>query len=356
MATKTTQETREQQKLEKNLTKKKRPLWLRIIGWLLTVIIGLVLILILVILIIYACKPLIYSTYIDSYREEVSIPSLEDKYTPQGMCYDDEEGVYYFSGYMTDDTPSRLHVVDKESNSYYVNMAYPDGSDFYGHVGGISEFNDFLYIANEESVYIASKPEVLAAENGDSVPFLAEIEIGNNASFSFTDGKNLYLGAFYREGNYETDEDNYVDTTDGDTNKALCSVFTLDADSEYGVKDFDDFYLLSLPKMIQGLAVSESGKIILSESYAIASSHLYIHNDLASFPSSNIISHTLDGKERTCYILDSNTLEEDISMPPMSEDLDYYDGRVYINWESDGAKYRMVNIFRESNVTSYPVE
>ena len=40
-------------------------------------------------------------------------------------------------------------------------------------------------------------------------------------------------------------------------------------------------------------------------------------------------------------------------MPPMSEEVDYIDGKVYISFESAGKKYKSINVFRQENVLAF---
>ena len=81
---------------------------------------------------------------------------------------------------------------------------------------------------------------------------------------------------------------------------------------------------ISIPKKVQGFCITDSGKIALSISYAIVNSQLLIYDN---------VFETQSPKDNH-YYLDKGNLLQDIAVMPMTEDLDYHNGKIYINFES----------------------
>ena len=266
-----------------------------------------------------------------------AIPGLDKKYTPQGMWVDSENEVYLYSGYMSDDTPSRIYVQTKEETKYL--LLKVDGKDFFGHVGGICSVNDYIYLASEKTVYTFLKNDALTLDNGNYISNISYFIPNLNCSFIYEDGTYLYVGEFYKPKSYETDPSHHIQTNDG-TNKALVRSYTLNEDGSIG--ELVNTY--SIPNKIQGICITPSNKIVLSQSYGIANSHLIIY-DLNKASVENGIT-----------ILDSRCFVDDVSCYPMSEALDYDNGKVYILFESAAKKYRLFNLFAQENVLTYDIQ
>ena len=69
----------------------------------------------------------LYREYYDIKTDVCENPGLSDGFVCQGICVEDESGKILISGYMKDESPSRIYITDTESNSYYVSVYYGSG-------------------------------------------------------------------------------------------------------------------------------------------------------------------------------------------------------------------------------------
>ena len=157
----------------------------------------------------------------------------------------------------------------------------------------------------------------------------------------------LYVGEFYRKDKYDTDPAHHMTVGENEMNYALCYAYKLDTQ---GSTDFVPEFVISIPNQVQGLCLSEN-KLFISTSWAISDSHLLIYENWKTNP---IKYQSKDSSsEIDLYVLNNSVLAEDVHMPPMSEEVDYIDGKVYISFESAGKKYKSINVFRQENVLAF---
>lgn len=301
----------------------------------------------------------------NTFREEIAIPGLKDGACPQGLAIangklynksgepvykTDSEGnpdekqpvtqdYYLVSAYLKD-KPSRIYITGKSSGYLGYVSLYNDGKPFYGHVGGIATDGDrWLWVGSESTVYCIKRLDtdytiieelVLAClKNGKldiSDPAnTASFEVSGSASFvsyykasssTGTSNARLYVGEFYRAGNYETPEAHHITLPDGTKNRAFMYEYNVSASTDpYGLVQIDSDAKLnklvpkvqriySIPDRIQGFArVSGSSDtdmgdaFIFSQSYGLANSEIIVYNFKTIDTSSNYVSYTtIDSK------------------------------------------------------------
>lgn len=360
----------------------------------------------------------------DSFRKEIKIEGLDDGACPQGIAnlkatytLKDDEGnpvldengkektakqQYFFISAYFKNAPSRIYVTG-ETTGYigYVTLKNVDGSDYTGHCGGIATNGYTLWVVSDDTVFVARGKTtssdniaydlIKAAENNGEIQFTQSFAANCNASFCYfynADGDwtnstyyndRLYVGEFYRGGNYPTAERHHITTQNGDKNTAFVYEYSISTtSSEYGLQTLDDKTVdKTVPKInaiysvtdeIQGIARAEGG-LILSSSYSLKNSTLYFHKWSDITASSNRtqykdIKYINDkGEEKTyggfeysgvkflsgapyrdtnlyVYYVDSSNLENKYSIPAMSEGLCNVGSRVYVLFESGAKKYR----------------
>ena len=266
-------------------------------------------------------KFIIYSDY---YAKETSLcgnPGLGDGFVCQGIAVSETDGKYFVSGYMKDDSASRIYVTDEENNSYYVTLQKANGEAFTGHAGGIAYTNGTLYIANGKKIYTLSADAVLNAQNGDSVSIDEGTKVNNSASFVYTDESYLYVGEFHDGGKYVTEHP--YETAEG-THYAIVSRYSINdlskPDKIYSIRD-----------KVQGICFTPDGKVVMSTSYGLTDTVYYVYNESEATDSGK----TLDGAK--VYYLEKCVQE--FKGPAMGEDLDYSDGKIVTLTESASDKY-----------------
>ena len=286
-------------------------------------------------------------------KEEFAIPGLWTGFVPQGFDKVDES--YIVSGYdKSDNAPSSVYVI-KDGENTRVDLYNADGSDYVSHAGGVTHFGEYMYVAYNTGEDITYCDMFLLSDvfDGDGKATKCDsVPLPNRISYCSVYGNKLYAGAFYREGSkYLTPESHQLKTPAGDQNTALMMVYTLDETTGKPLSDKPDFVYSTLSN-VQGMCITESGKIVLSTSWSVSPSKLYVY-DLDKASAS---TWSLDGAEIPVIYLDSACLTQTITCPPMSEELVYENGRVIIMSESACMKYLYGKIMSGNFAYSIPLD
>lgn len=313
---------------------------------------GILALFVVVCFVLSSLKPVIFRDFLSHSRDMIAIPGLQSKYVPQGLAYSDQEKVYLFCGYMTDKDNSRIYVKSDEENTKTVLLQKENGDKYNGHAGGISVSGKQVFISNAGKIFYLSLDALMSAEEGGAVSFEGSFEVNNRASFTFADDNYLLVGEYYDPGSksYATEESHHFEVAGGKMQYAICSAYKIDLSSENGIKEITPSFILSLPAYTQGIALTSSGKIVTSCSHGIAFSSLNIY----SAPDFTKPDTALNGVP--VFYLDDESKEKKVDMPPMSEDIDYADGKVLVNFESASKKYKEFNLWQSKSVRGYAVD
>ncbi len=273
------------------------------------------------------------------------IPDIMEGYVPQGMHYCEAEQTLLLSGYRSDGAASPVYVVDAATGECLqkVTLENEDGTDFVGHGGGIAKYGDFVYIAGDEAIlYVYSYAEIMAAENGGSVKCKGSISLKVSdqdyliPAFVTVYKDTLVLGEFYREEVYPTPVSHHMTTEAGDVHYALAVRFNLSESAEYGI-DPQPNLAYSLPNQVQGMTFSPDGeRVYLSTSWGLSFSHI-LEYDMTTLQKQGEI--TVLGKTVPLYAMDSASLIMNHKIAPMSEEMAFVDGKLYVLSESASSKY-----------------
>ncbi len=359
----------------------------------------------------------------DDFRKEIQIEGLADGACPQGITNVKAEikdgtqtkyalqNFFFISAYFKN-KPSRIYVTgEKDGFIGYVTMKNTDGSDYTGHCGGIASNGAFLWISSDDTVFVAKTAsssgyksiaeEIIkkaADDSGEkSVAFSYSFAANCNASFLYyydaddgatsspSSSDKLYLGEFYRKGNYETAKKHRLTTPGGDYNTAFAYEYSINTSSSSsnntGLSCISSSYLsedsgdvpkiqkiISITAEVQGFARTSDGKLVLSQSYGLKNSTLSVYDwskiDTGTYTTSICKTYfelndeyfeysgvkTASGAPATTnntdkailrvYFADSQTHIKDYSIPCMSEGICVSNDRVYVLFESGAKKYR----------------
>ncbi len=289
-------------------------------------------------------KYILYEEYLDGKEDVCTIPDLNRGFTPQGITWLAEEDAYLHSGYQGD--ALALYYVKGDDVRRFVPLD-ENGEPGKGHGGGVTSYGDYVYIADNHALLVYRLSELLAAKDGDSLGLVMRIPVDNSASFcSARDGK-LFVGEFYRAGNYETDASHAFLTPEGEENRAIVSCYTIRED---GFLEAIPDYWVSVPGLVQGFAMYD-GVIALSRSYGLRSSSLEFYSGMLD------TGKTAPYTERAVpvYYVGSANLQQKLALPAFSEDLDIQDGKVIISFESACNKYIIGKFFFAFEAAAYPV-
>ena len=315
---------------------------------------------------------------------------------------------------------------DQTGEVGYVSLKNIDGTDHTGHVGGIATNGRYIWVCSGKSVCVAKKDGtsssvkdyiatdlIKEAKKNGSLQFTSSFKANCNAAFLYyydadetsqtvqtspSSSDYLYVGEFYRKGNYETNELHHLTTPGGETNMAFAYEYRVygstsdEAMAKYGLYTSDNgfkdkvkvpkiYNVFSLPNEVQGFARTKNG-LLLSVSYGLKNSHIYYYDFKWSESSYthtdnvNRVRYTEIGDEKKdpgkntdknklykdglgydgatfesgapyydkssslyLYYIDSSTMLNDYSIPSMSEGLCTVNGRVYVLFESGAKKY-----------------
>lgn len=268
------------------------------------------------------------------------IPGLSDGMIHQGLAYDDASDTFLITGYRTGGAASQLSLVSKSDGTEIkrLSLANEDGSAFTGHVGGITLYGDYVYVADVKGLMVFRKSDVENASSGDSIQSVGFFETTTaddhlRVSFTHIEGDTLYVGEFYRAQNYPTPDSHKYTTAAGDQNTALILAYPLDETAPLGISDAIRC-AYSIPDLVQGMCFDGNGNICLSTSYAVAFSHIRIYNAQKEEGTVTVLGQTVPR-----YVLDSSTLVKDIKLAPMAEEITAVDGKLYTMCESATNKY-----------------
>ena len=285
-------------------------------------------------------------------RAEFEIPGLSEGVCPQGLCaLPENEAGYDFamSGYLSEGA-SRVYLIDEEGEAETrYGTVLENGVADASHFGGVACSDKYLYVASGERIARLSLAEAAAAESGGGVE--AEyFAAGLNAAFCQYDGNLLYVGEFYRPGNYETPASHHMETADGSMNYGVVYAYAVDAS---GAPADEPSYAVSVREQVQGIAVYEGG-IALSCSYGLPDSTIWVYENILGGETDKTLD--VDGTGVPLYMLDSSNLKTTITAPCMSEEIAVKDGRLYILFESLSNKYKLFTRTRMSHVQSVALE
>ena len=286
-----------------------------------------------------------YPAFDKNVRAEAQIEGLGEGFVPQGLC-ELPAGGYAVSGYMKDKSASRVYFLGGEAAKYVT--VEEDGAALKTHFGGVSATESYLYLTSGKKIVRVSLAAALSSENGGAVSVSDAFEVDFGIAFCQIYDGLLFVGEFYRPGNYETDASHHV-TVDGETNPALVYCYPLDETKAGGVGDSAPIAALSVRGLVQGIALTEE-HIYLSCSWGLADSEICVYQ--------NPLGGTEDAMlgDVPMYFLGEKKLISSEKLPSMTEGIYAKEGRLYILFESACQKYKYFVRRRIDHVVSVPLE
>lgn len=290
---------------------------------------------------------IIYADYYEGYEPACEIPDIHSGFTPQGVTYLTGSDAYLQSGY--DGEHLALYYVKGSEHKKLLPLDM-SGEIGKGHGGGVTATDKYVYIAGDSALLRYDLAVVLAAKDGDRIACLEEIKVDNSASFCFADGNRMYVGEFYRAGNYEIEDTTHHYTTpEGEEHRAIVSCYTIHED---GTLENIPEYWISVPGLVQGFAI-RNGVIAISRSWGLSSSSIEFYRGMEQ-TGKVVMKDLYSSKVVPIYYIGEKNLIKTVAAPAFSEDLAVRDGRVIVNFESACNKYKIGKAFFATNVGSYP--
>lgn len=222
---------------------------------------------------------------------------------PQGICFT-EDFVLITSYSAEDDCMGELMVFDRETGAFMVTL----GMDENSHLGGIAFDGTNVWVCNsyEKSIERISYDfiELMAYQNTGDVIDAREVvdtySVKNTPSCITYYGDRLWVGthSLFLKSRMVAYHYNRVEDK-------------LDSLSSYDI-----------PSKVQGVVFDDNGRVYLSTSYGRnQSSYLLCYTSVIALATK------------------VNRPDLTVEMPPCSEEMDVYDGTLYVLFESAGEKY-----------------
>lgn len=293
-----------------------------------------------------------YTDFLGQSEKAFLIPGLKQVLTPQGIAVCPTTGRTYISAYSVDTLPSVVVVTEAGTNEtvaeYY--LYYTDGSPMTSHVGGIAVTQTHMYVSDkmdsDGSYQIAAIPlEQLPSHGAHNITMSETISMAMSPSMMNYSGGYLWVGNFYHpKADYNLSPNMNFTTKAADGSDYGCYILGFDmsqghdrllSDSSYPLPDV----ILAAPDRIQGITLTNNGKVVLSQSYGRANDASLLIYDLRLDEAPDL-ELMLNDNAIPSYLLDANRLAQHINSIPMSEGLAATsDGKVLVLYESGAIRY-----------------
>lgn len=293
-----------------------------------------------------------FGPFYDQAERVFDIPGVNAGFVCQDLDHLETTDAWLFSGYMADHSPSPLYRRDADGAVARLTVALPDGDVYAGHGSAITSTDQYAYLACEGGYLVLDAEEVASAADGQVLGALAKVELDFSPAFMNIEGDTLLVGEFYYPGDYETPDEHHILTADGTENPAIMYAYALDGGAPFGVAPAAE-RVYSIPGMIQGVCTAGAGRLVLSQSYGLATSHLLAY-DMTELAAEGTFA--ADGEEVPLYCLDGRSLVEDVEAPPMAEGIESFEGRVYVSDESASNKYIFGKLYGAGAVYALDME
>lgn len=282
-------------------------------------------------------------SYYSISEREFRIPGLSKKMVPQGLDHLGD-GTFLIGGYQSNGAPSRIYRYDsnRRNEAGYVVLGDEKGSPVAPHAGGLAVYGDYVFVTGDDpEIYVYSLSDVAGSETGKTVSMKGRIQtkFGDDsivpAWICITEDR-MITGEFYRVPNYQTPDSHIFKGASGEENHALalCYKLTGEPGTNFGI-DTKPSVIYSLPGLVQGMAVKD-GKIWISQSWGASKSTIACYDISGSKQTAEV---KLGSEGIPVYSLDSSTQVSSFKAPPMSEEIVFVDGRLFVMSESASNKY-----------------
>ena len=151
---------------------------------------------------------------------------------------------------------------------------------------------------------------------------IRSVKLLNRGDFCLYHDDMLWIGDFYLNPFYSVPDNN-----------PLLLGYSYGDNINYKNPD----YVVSLPKMVQGMIIDDDGNFVFTSSFSsLINSTLSIYDNPLKYKNSY---YSINNKKVPYYKFGDNNYINSIKIPPMAEGLFYKDNNLYILFESSSEKY-----------------
>lgn len=257
------------------------------------------------------------------YIETFDVQGNKSKYVPQGLCYCDKYNIALQTSYNSNGKASMLYITDIEKNTLIKSLKIlnSDGRVSTSHVGGIATDSSKVWITSDYEVnefnldfILNSDEDIIKPVKSSKLPIRGDFCTYNNGTLWIGD---FFLNPFYKVPN----------------NNPLLLSYPIEEIIDYNKPD----YAISLPKMVQGLAITDNNEFVFTRSFTyLIKSDLVIYNNLKKETNAK---YNINGYSVPYYKPSKSDLIKRKKLPPMAEGLFYLNNHLYILFENSSDKY-----------------
>lgn len=269
-----------------------------------------------------------------------SIPDIDKGYVPQGFCYIDSMELFAVTSYSDGDDNSIVSLIDAKSGERIktVKLQYEDSTPCRAHVGGVADMGDSLLVSSGKSVRRLKIDDVMNAEDYSYVNFCGKFSTDMQASYVCSYENYLFVGQFYSftpNGTYDTPVEQRIYTPDGKRNYAMCEKYDMsDLDKAFNAGSGKPEIVISMPNGVQGIAFNGE-TFATSTSYTLRNPSKIRYYNLKE---SDYVFN-MNGNDIPLYCLSEKEAVKTVKIPPMSEGIDWHNGKVAGIFESGANKF-----------------
>lgn len=260
---------------------------------------------------------------INKYDESFDVHGNKNNYVPQGLTYSEKYDVILQTAYNSKHSCSMLYITDFKSGKLIkeLKLIEVDDSENINHVGGIATDESTLWITNDYEVNEYSLDEIINTDN-DFIKSNNNFKLVNRGDFCTYKDNILWIGDFFLNPFYKVPDNN-----------PLLMGYSLNGEVDYSKPD----YIISLPKMVQGMVITPDNKFVFSQSFTnLIKSNLSIYDNVLN---ENNDIYSMNGSSIPYYKFSKNNLVKSIKLPPMAEGMFYKDDKLYILFENSSDTY-----------------
>lgn len=282
-----------------------------------------ILLVLLILFIDYVRLNISYIIYKNKYIETFDVQGNSENYVPQGLIYSDKYDIVIQTSYNSKHTVSMIYITDFKTGKLLKKLKLKEinDNDNVNHVGGITTDNEKVWITNDYEINEYSLKEILTTKE-DYIKSIKNTKLPNRGDFCTYNKNILWIGDFFLNPFYKVPNNN-----------PLLMGYKMKETIDYSKPD----YIISLPKMVQGIVITEDNKFIFTQSFTnLVKSNLSIYDNVLK---STNDYYNLNGNNIPYYKFDKNSLINNKKLPPMAEGLFYKDNYLYILFENSSDTY-----------------
>lgn len=281
-----------------------------------------ILIFLLVLVLDYIRLNLAYLIHKKEYVETFAIQGNQSNYVPQGLAYSQKYNIILQTSYNSKHAFSKLYVTDFESGKLLkeLKLLKADGTNNTSHVGGITTNDETVWITSDYEANEYSLIEILNTMESFIQP-TKTTTMDTRSDFCCYNDNILWIGDFFLNPFYPVPDDN-----------PLLMGYSIN-NLDYSTPS----YIISLPKMVQGMAITSNHQFVFTSSFTNL-----IHSKLSIYE--NVLEkeneyYELNGQQIPYYHFTKDYLVKKINLPPMAEGLFEKDNHLYILFENSSNTY-----------------